>query len=123
MLYATFLRELGAVSGGSALPGEMHGHGFVRVSWIPDEIPWFGNFVLIEIGIQQCKAGRRLSHVAGHVLERHFALLSLIRSDHAILDKIMGPATLNEQQKEHIRDFVKSRFLRPVWHSIDTLLS
>lgn len=96
--------------------------GFVRVSHVVDEIPWFGEFVLIEVGIQRQKSGVRLSHVRSFRLQEEFALPELYKSDSAILRMITGEATLSEQQKELVRDFVKSEYLRHVWITIDDLL-
>lgn len=96
--------------------------GFVRVSHVVDEIPWFGEFVLIEVGIQRQESGVRLSHVRSFRLQKEFALPELYKSDSAILRMITGEATLSEQQKELVRDFVKSEYLRHVWITIDDLL-
>jgi hypothetical protein len=98
------------------------GDGYVRVHHVPDEVPWFGEFVLIEIGIARDSGGTRLTHVQAFRLQQEFALLQLVKSDAAILGTITGPAVLNEAQKELVREFVKSRFLRPVWGPIDELL-
>jgi hypothetical protein len=97
--------------------------GYVRVHHVADEVPWFGEFDLIEIGIARESGGMRLTHVNAFRLQREFALLQLVKSDTAVLSTVIGPAMLSEKQKELVRDFVKSKFLRPVWGPIDELLA
>jgi len=96
--------------------------GFVRARHMAEEIPWFGQFVLIDIGVGRDGHRTYLSHVTAYSLQDEFALMQLVKSDIAILNTITGPAQLTEPQKELVRDFVKSRYLRYVWHTLDDLL-
>ena len=98
------------------------GDGFSRARHVADEVPIFGEFVLIDIGIDKHGETTRLSHVTAYQLQPEFALLELVKSDIAVLRTITGPATLNEKQKDLVRDFVKSHFLRHVWAVLDELL-
>jgi ribosomal protein S27E len=96
--------------------------GFARVATVFDGVPIFGDFVFIEIGVERQSDGLRLTHVHAFRMQTEYALLNLVKSDTAILDTIVGPATLNERQKEHVREHVKSQYLRPVSHGIDDLM-
>lgn len=96
--------------------------GYVRVWQVAEEIPWFGQFVLVEIGVERPAGGIHLSHVQAYRLGEQFALMELVKSDHAILKTITGRATLSGNQKDIVRDFVKSKYLRHVWQQLDDLL-
>jgi hypothetical protein len=95
--------------------------GFVRARHVADEIPWYGEFVLIDIGIEKDHGRTRLTQIKAYKLQEEFALMELVKSDAAILRTITGPAYLSEKQKEHVREFVKSIYLEHVWHNIDQL--
>jgi len=96
--------------------------GFVRARHVADDIPWYGEFVLIDIGIEKDQDRRRLTHVRAFTLQDEFALIELVKSHTAVLRTITGPAELSERQKERVREFVKSIYLKQVWHNLDELL-
>ena len=96
--------------------------GFSRARHLAEQIPLYGEFVLIDIGIRKQGEATRMSGVMAYQLQRDFALLELVKSDTAILRTIIGPTVLNERQKDLVRDFVKSRYLKHVWGVLDELL-
>ena len=97
------------------------GDGFVRVVQVADDLPWFGDYLLIEIGVQR-RRRTVLTHVTGYQLREAFALTEMVKSDTAVLRTIIRPAPLSQSQKECVRAFLKSRYLRVVWQQLDHLL-
>ena len=95
--------------------------GFVRARHVADEIPWYGEFVLIDIGVGKENDRRHLTHIKAYQLQEEFALIELVKSDTAVLRTITGPAILTDKQKERVREFVKSIYLKHVWHNIEQL--
>jgi hypothetical protein len=95
--------------------------GFVRARHVADEIPWYGEFVLIDIGVGKENDRRHLTHITAYQLQEEFALIELVKSDTAVLRTITGPAILTDKQKERVREFVKSIYLKHVWHNIEQL--
>jgi hypothetical protein len=94
--------------------------GFVRVAHVADELPWFGDYVLIEIGVQR-RPKTVISHIRGFQLREAFALTELVKSDNAVLRAIVRETSLTPAHKECVRAFVKSRYLRCVWERINDL--
>ena len=97
--------------------------GFARIANIPGQIPAFGRFVLVEIEAQHQMDGLHLSRITPFRLQEHHALRLLTQGNDMILRAITGHSTLNERQKMHVRDYIKSHFLAPVWSVVDQLLA
>lgn len=93
-------------------------NGFTRVALVENDIPCFGQFVLIEIGVARSDDGFYLRHVNAFRLQQHFALATLLKDEDSILHTIVGPAELNQRQRKHVRDLVKEMFLPRIWEQM-----
>jgi len=96
--------------------------GFARAATVASYIPEFGKFVLIEIGVERRDDGLHLKSITGFTLQEHYGLVKLTRGDDAILSAITGIAILTHQQRGHVREVVKSKFLPHIWPEMDALL-
>jgi hypothetical protein len=96
--------------------------GFTRTSAISTELPSFGNFVLIEIGVERREDGVHLRNITAFRLQEQYALTKLTRGDDAILTTIVGTGLLNQAQRRHVRELVKSKFLPHTWAVMNELL-
>ena len=96
--------------------------GFTRAATVSGEIPQFGSFVLVEIGVEHKEDGMHLRNITPFKLKPQYALLKLTKGDDAILTVVIGPGEMNERQKRHVRDLVKSKFLPKTWDALKLLL-
>ena len=97
--------------------------GFTRAATVSTEIPSFGNFVLIEVGVERRSDGLHLSQIIGFQLEPTYALHKLTKGDDVVLNTIQSSATLNQRQITHVKSLVKTNFLPHIWPEMDALLN
>lgn len=90
-------------------------NGFTRANQQENEIPSFGNFILIEVGVDRSKEGIYLKNVSAFQLKREYALRAFLKGEEAILHQITGPAVMNDRQRKHARDLIKEMFLPHMW--------
>ena len=97
-------------------------NGFSRVNICASEIPSQGKFTLIEVGVEHRDDGVHLRNISSFRLAEQYALNELTKGDDAILKSITGPDELNDLQKKHVRELVKSRFLPHIWAAMHDML-
>jgi hypothetical protein len=87
-----------------------------------DKLPIEGDFRLIELKLEPTPAGHRLIGLASYKLARRYALANLARGEDAILKAVQGPAGLNREQKNVIRQVLREHFMASVWQGADNVL-
>ena len=97
--------------------------GFTRAATVSTEIPSFGNFVLIEVGVERLSDGLHLIQIIGFQLEPTYALHKLTKGDDMVLNTIQSSAPLNQRQITHVKSLVKTNFLPHIWPEMDALLN
>ncbi len=91
------------------------GSGFRPARRNQGEIPTQGNFTLIEMTISMTDDGLRLKGIQSYKLTPRYALVTLERGDDYILRKIIGPGSLNREQKNIVRTRIREQFMAQVW--------
>jgi len=87
-----------------------------------DKLPNEGEFQLVELKFSLTPEGKRLTGITCYKLASRWALNVLDQGDDAILERIVGPGSLNREQKFAIRQVLKSHFMRPVWENATAVL-
>ncbi|MEN6451524.1 MAG: hypothetical protein ABFC96_13610, partial [Thermoguttaceae bacterium] len=87
-----------------------------------DKLPQQGDFRLVELRIAIASEGKRLTGLASYQLAKHWALTVLDQGDDLVLEKITGPAGLNRDQKNVVRQAIRDRYMRPVWQDATAVL-
>ena len=96
--------------------------GFTRAATVSTEIPQFGKYVLVEIGVERKDDGLHLRNITPFQLKPQYALMKLTKGDDAILSAVIGAGEMNTRQKRHVKDLVKSKFLPHTWDALQWLL-
>lgn len=96
--------------------------GFTRAKTVENQIPQFGNFVLVEVGVERRDDGLHLKNITSYQLRRQYALTKIAKGDDAVLETVIDYAELNDRQRAHVRELVKSKFLPHMWAEMDALL-
>ena len=89
--------------------------GLVSVSRSPEPLPNEGDFRLVELRLDRSEAGLHLTGLRTYQLAQRWALVSLERGDDPIVSKLTGPAGLNREQKNAVRQALKDQFMHEVW--------
>jgi len=87
-----------------------------------DKLPNEGEFQLVELKFSLTPEGKRLTGITSYKLASRWALNVLDQGDDAILERIVGPGSLNREQKFAVRQVLKSHFMRPVWENATAVL-
>ena len=95
--------------------------GFVPARRDSRSLPHFGDFVLVELEMDQTDDGLRLMAINSFQLVTRFALTKLEKSDDDIVHAITDHATLNREQKFALRQVLKEEYLREVWSTPEIL--
>lgn len=98
------------------------GKGFISARRNRENLPGQGDFKLVELKFAHKPEGRRLVGLSIYQLASRWALTSLDQGDDAIVAKITGPAGLNRDQKNAVRQALKDQFMREVWHDSALIL-
>jgi hypothetical protein len=93
------------------------GAGFIAARRHKEELPNEGEFQLVEMVLDHTDEGLRLSGIRVLDLSKRYATLALERGDNAILEKVVGPGSLNREQKNAVRDRMAKLFMPEVWRS------
>jgi hypothetical protein len=88
--------------------------GYISAARNPDRLPNLGEYVLVELIVSVTDHGMRLRGLACHKLASHWALTTLSQGDHRILTRIVGPGSLNRDQKSAVRDFLGKELMYEV---------
>lgn len=96
--------------------------GFTRAATVESQIPQFGNFVLIEIGVERRADGLHLKNITPYQLRRQYSLSKIAKGDDAILETIIDYAILSDRQRKHVKDLIKTKFLPHMWAEMEALL-
>ena len=87
-----------------------------------DKLPVEGDFRLVELKLESTPQGHRLIGLASFKLARRYALGNLARGEDAILKTVVGPAGLNREQKNVVRQALRDHFMATVWQNADNVL-
>jgi hypothetical protein len=96
--------------------------GFTRASTVENQIPQFGNFILIEVGVERREDGLHLKNITPWQLRRQYSLSKIAKGDDAILETIIDYAVLSDRQRKHVKDLIKTKFLPHMWAEMEALL-
>ncbi len=97
--------------------------GFVRASTVENQIPQFGNFILVQVDVERRADGLHLRSIDVFKLRRQYALTKIAKGDDAVLETIIDYAQLNKAQHTHVKNLVKSKFLPHMWGEMEEILS
>jgi hypothetical protein len=97
--------------------------GFTRASTVENQIPQFGNFILVEVGVERQADGLHLKNITTWQLRRQYALTKIAKGDDAVLETIIDYAQLNDRQRKHVKDLVKTKFLPHMWGEMEAILA
>lgn len=96
--------------------------GFTRAATVENQIPQFGNFILIEVAVERRDDGLHLKAINVYQLRRQYALTKIAKGDDAVLETIVDYAELNNRQHTHVKNLVKSIFLPHMWGEMEAIL-
>ena len=96
--------------------------GFTRAATVENQIPQFGNFILVEVAVERREDGKHLKAINVYQLRRQYALTKIAKGDDAVLETIIDYAQLNARQYTHVKDLVKSKFLPHLWGEMEAIL-
>ena len=96
--------------------------GFTRAATVENQIPQFGNFILVEVAVEQRDDGKHLKTINVYQLRRQYALTKIAKGDDAVLETIIDYAELNARQYTHVKNLVKSKFLPHLWGEMEAIL-
>jgi hypothetical protein len=96
--------------------------GFTRAATVENQIPQFGNFILIEVGVERRADGLHLKNITPYQLRRQYSLSKIAKGDDAILETIIDYAILSDRQRKHVKDLIKTKFLPHMWAEMEALL-
>jgi hypothetical protein len=88
--------------------------GYVSAARNADKLPKLGEYVLVELIMGVTDHGTRLQGLVCYKLASHWALTTLCQGDHRILTRIVGPGSLNREQKSAVRDFLGKELMYEV---------
>jgi hypothetical protein len=88
--------------------------GYISAARNADKLPNLGEYVLVELMMTITDHGMRLRGLACYKLASHWALTTLSQGDHRLLTRIVGPGSLNRDQKSAIRDFLGKELMYEV---------
>jgi hypothetical protein len=88
--------------------------GYVSAARNADKLPNLGEFVMVELIMGVTDEGLRLRGLACFKLASHWALTTLSQGDHPILTRVVGPGSLNRNQKAAVRDFLGKELMYEV---------
>jgi hypothetical protein len=97
--------------------------GFTRAATVENQIPQFGNFILTEVGVERRADGLHLKNITTWQLRRQYALTKIAKGDDAVLETIIDYAVLNDRQRKHVKDLVKTKFLPHMWGEMEAILA
>ena len=96
--------------------------GFTRAATVENQIPQFGNFILVEVDVERRDDGLHLKAINVYQLRRQYALTKIAKGDDVILETIIDYAELNPRQYTHVKNLVKSKFLPSMWGEMEAIL-
>ncbi len=96
--------------------------GYINAARNPDKLPNLGEYVLVELVMSLTDQGMRLRGLVCYKLASHWALTTLSQGDHRILTRIVGPGSLNRDQKSAIRDFLGKDLMHEVLKDAQAVL-
>ena len=96
--------------------------GYISAARNPDKLPNLGEYVLVELMMSITDHGLRLRGLACYKLASHWALTTLSQGDHRILARIVGPGSLNRDQKSAVRDFLGKELMYEVLKDAQAVL-
>jgi hypothetical protein len=97
--------------------------GFTRAATVENQIPQFGNFILVEVGVERRADGLHLKNITTWQLRRQYALTKIAKGDDAVLETIIDYAVLNDRQRKYVKDLVKTKFLPHMWGEMEAILA
>jgi phage FluMu protein Com len=89
--------------------------GYVRANRNADLLPSQGNYTLVELIMESVDDQLRLAGIRSYALAERWALTEINLGDDRILKKVVGPGSLNREQKAAVRKFLGEHFMREVW--------
>jgi hypothetical protein len=96
--------------------------GYINAARNPDKLPNLGEYVLVELIMHITDHGMRLRGLACYKLASHWALTTPSQGDHRILARIVGPGSLNRDQKSAVRDFLGKELMYEVLKDAQAVL-
>ena len=97
--------------------------GFVPAKRNREKLPTEGDFKLVELKFTTTPNGKRLVGLTSYQLALRWALIVLDQSDEAIIGKIVGHGSLNQDQKSVVRQGLGDQFMRKVWQDATDVLA
>lgn len=97
--------------------------GFVPAKRNREKLPAQGDFKLVELKLSLTPNGKRLVGLTSYQLALRWALIVLDQSDEAIIGKIVGHGSLNQDQKSVVRQVLGDLFMREVWQDATDVLA
>ena len=96
--------------------------GFVSAVRNSDKLPAQGDFKLVELQMAVGEGVVRLRGLLVYQLAHRWALTTLNQGDDRILGTVVGPGSLNRDQKFAVRKYLSERFMRGVWEEADAVM-
>lgn len=88
-----------------------------------DKLPSQGDFKLVELKLSLTPDGKRLAGLTSYQLALRWALTLLDQGDEQIVGKIIGYGSLNQDQKNLVREALRDQFMRDVWQGAADVLA
>ncbi len=88
-----------------------------------EKLPAEGDFKLVELKLKTTPNGKCLVGLTSYQLALRWALIVLDQSDEAIIGKIVGHGSLNQDQKSVVRQTLGDQFMRDVWQEATDVLA
>jgi hypothetical protein len=89
--------------------------GFAPARRNSESLPHYGQFVLVELEMEETPEGMRLSAINSYELASRFAMTKLDKGDDDIILAITDFGCLNREQKFAVRQILSEQFMRDVW--------
>jgi DNA-directed RNA polymerase subunit RPC12/RpoP len=96
--------------------------GMVNAARNRDKISTIGNFVLVELKMEQTDAGHKLAGLTVYSMPSRWALSPIAEGDDRVCGKIEGRGSLNKEQKAVIRLALREHFMHDMWGGATAVL-
>jgi hypothetical protein len=98
------------------------GNGFVSARRAKESLPNQGDFKLVEMRFNVSPDAKHLVGLTFYQFAPRWALTSLDQDEDHVLSKLIGPASLNRDQKNAVRQVLRDHLMREVWGNATEVL-